>query len=64
MIRGTMNSLVERAVAANEIQMAFEPIDLLRAISGIASSSPGPNWEDSAQRLVDVLIAGVSVRTR
>jgi AcrR family transcriptional regulator len=62
MIRRTVNDLVERAVSANEIRMVIEPIDLLRAISGVANSSPGPNWEDSARWLVDVLIAGVRVR--
>lgn len=59
MLRTTMTSLVDRAVATGEIQVAFEPLDLLRAVGGVASASPGPNWEESARRLVDVLIAGM-----
>jgi len=63
MIRRTMNILVERAVAANEIRIDFEPLDLLRAVSGVIYSSPGANWEASARQLVDVLIAGVRTPT-
>lgn len=61
MLRSTMTSLAERAVAANQIRLTLEPLDLLRAVSGVASASPGPNWEESARRLVDVLIAGMRV---
>jgi hypothetical protein len=61
MIRRTMNTLVERAVEAGEITIDFEPLDLLRAISGVATSSPGANWQNNARRLADVLIAGLRV---
>jgi len=60
-MRRAITSLVERAVAAKEIQVDFDPLDLLRAISGVANASPGPNWEESVRRMVDVLIAGIRV---
>lgn len=62
MMRRTMASLVDRAVASNEIRLDFEPLDLLRAVGGVATSSPGPNWEANARRMVDVLIAGLRVQ--
>ncbi len=54
--------LVDRAVSSGEIRLDFEPLDLLRALAGVANMSAGPNWKQSAQRLVDVLIAGVQTR--
>ena len=35
-----------------------EPIDLLRALAGVSNYAAGPSWENSAKRLVDILIAG------
>lgn len=51
--------LIERAVASGEIRLDMDPIDLLRAIAGVASAGPG--WQDTARRLVDILIAGMRV---
>jgi AcrR family transcriptional regulator len=45
--------LVERAVASGEIQVGLDPMDLLRALAGLKSST------DAARRLVDILIAGM-----
>lgn len=38
------------------------PTDILRALAGIAGVSCGPDWETAARQLVDIIIAGVSVR--
>lgn len=61
MLRSTMTSLTDRAVAAGEIRLEFEPLDLLRAISGVAMASPDSNWHENARRMVDVLIAGMRI---
>jgi hypothetical protein len=51
--------LVDRAVADGDIRLDLDPLDMLRALAGVANVSAGPNWEASAKRLVDILIAGV-----
>ncbi|HLZ79189.1 MAG TPA: TetR/AcrR family transcriptional regulator [Sphingomonas sp.] len=51
--------LVDRAVVSGDIQLSVEPLDLLRALAGVANVGSGPHWEESAKRLVDILIAGV-----
>jgi AcrR family transcriptional regulator len=57
----SITNLAERAVQSGEICMSVEPIDLLRAISGIANLNSGPGWEKSAKNLVDILISGMLV---
>ena len=59
LIRTAIDSLVQRAIDSGEIQTDLDPLDLLRALSGMTGA--GPNWPDSARRLVDVLIAGLRV---
>jgi AcrR family transcriptional regulator len=54
--------LVERAVSSGKISLELDPLDLLRALAGVANISSGPNWQQSARRLVDILIAGVRTR--
>jgi len=62
LIRSAMNGLVERAVKSGEIQLALDPLDLLRAVASVAGvAGAGGNTQDSARRLVDVLIAGMRV---
>lgn len=51
--------LVDRAVASGEIRLDMEPLDLFRALAGVANISAGPNWKQAARSLVDVLIAGI-----
>ncbi len=60
-IKTAIGSLVDRAVAAGAIRLDIEPLDLLRALAGVAGISSVPGWEKSAKRLVDILIAGVRV---
>ncbi|WP_422928926.1 TetR/AcrR family transcriptional regulator [Singulisphaera sp. PoT] len=60
-IKSAMALLVERAVAAGEIRLDIEPLDLLRALAGVAGISSAPGWEASAKRLVDILIAGMRI---
>lgn len=51
--------LVDRAVASGEIRLDIDPLDLLRALAGVANIGAGPNWKQAARRLVDILIAGI-----
>jgi AcrR family transcriptional regulator len=50
--------LVKRAVKSGDIRKDLDPIDLLRALIGVANMASSPNWQQSARRLVDILIAG------
>jgi AcrR family transcriptional regulator len=57
-VKTAIKDLVGRAVAEGHIQADIDPIDLLRALVGVANVASGPGWEASAKRLVDILIAG------
>jgi AcrR family transcriptional regulator len=53
-----MRALVKRAVKSGDIRKDLDPIDLLRVLIGVSSVSTSPDWQQSARRLVDILIAG------
>lgn len=57
-IHEALRALVKRAVKSGDIREDLDPIDLLRAIVGVANVSASPDWQQSARRLVDLLIAG------
>jgi len=57
-IQGAINSLVERAIKSRDIRKDMEPFDLLRALIGVSHVASGPDWQQSARRLVDILITG------
>ncbi len=57
-IHDALRALVKRAVKSGDIRKDLDPIDLLRAIVGVANVSASPDWPQSARRLVDILIAG------
>ena len=57
-IHEALRALVKRAIKSGDIRKDLDPIDLLRAIVGVANVSATPNWQQSARRLVDILIAG------
>ena len=50
--------LVKRAIKSGDIRKDMDPIDLLRALIGVAHVSTSPDWQQSARRLVDILITG------
>jgi len=58
LIRGAIDALVKRAIESGEIREDLEPFDLLRALIGVAHIASGPGWQQSARRLVDILITG------
>jgi AcrR family transcriptional regulator len=52
--------LVDNAGASGEVRLAIDPLDLLRALAGVATLVTGPAGTKAAKRLVDILIAGIS----
>jgi hypothetical protein len=53
-----IRALVKRAIKSGDIRQDLDPIDLLRALIGVANVATSPDWQQSARRLVDILIAG------
>jgi len=53
-----IRALVKRAIESGDIRKDLDPIDLLRALIGVASVATSPDWQQSARRLVDIMITG------
>ena len=53
-----IRALVGRAIESGDIREDLDPIDLLRALIGVANVATSPDWQQSARRLVDILISG------
>jgi AcrR family transcriptional regulator len=58
LIHGAIDELVRRAKRRGEVRKDINASDLLRALIGVSHVSIGPDWQPSARRLVDILIAG------
>ncbi|WP_372640184.1 TetR/AcrR family transcriptional regulator [Hyphomicrobium sp.] len=61
-IKKAIAMLVDRAIASGDIRLDIEPLDLLRALAGVATIATGPTGTQAAKGLVDILIAGISTR--
>lgn len=59
MMEPTLRRLMDRATAAGELYVTMEPLDLLRALVGIAYASIEPNWHENARKFVEIIIAGM-----
>ena len=57
-VQGAIDALVKRAIKSGDIRRDLEPFDLLRALIGVSHVASGPDWQQSARRLVDILITG------
>jgi AcrR family transcriptional regulator len=57
-VQGAMRALVERAVKSGQMRKDVNAVDLLKALIGVAYMSATPDWQESARRLVDILISG------
>ena len=57
-IKGAIHALVERAIKSGDLRPDLDPFDLLRALIGVSNVASGPDWPQSARRLVDILITG------
>lgn len=49
---------VKRAIANGDLRADLDPDDLVRVLVGIFHTTALPGWEQSARRLVDILITG------
>ncbi len=57
-IQAAIDALVKRAIKSGDIRRDLDPFDLLRALIGVAHVASGPGWQQSARRLVDILVTG------
>ena len=57
-IHEAMQALVKRAIKSGKLRKDIDSVDLLRALVGVAYLESSPDWQPSAKRLVDILIAG------
>jgi len=57
-IHEALRRLVKRAVKSGDIRKDLDPVDLLRALIGVANVASSPDWQQSARRLVDILLSG------
>jgi AcrR family transcriptional regulator len=53
-----IHALVKRAIKSGDIRKDLDPMDLLRALVGVANVATSAAWQPSARRLVDILVAG------
>ena len=58
MIQGAIDELVKRAKKSGDLRGDLDAFDLLRALIGVSHVGSGADWQQSARRLVDILIAG------
>ena len=57
-VQGAIDGLVKRAIKSGDIRRDLDPFDLLRALIGVSNVASSPDWQQSARRLVDILITG------
>ena len=57
-IHEALRALVKRAIKSGDIRKDLDPMDLLRALVGVANVATSPDWQQSARRLVDILLSG------
>jgi AcrR family transcriptional regulator len=63
-IRAAMSLLVDRAVANGDIRLDIDPLDLLRAVTGVATTEDAEGWRSAARRLIDIIIDGLKAPRR
>ena len=57
-VHEAIRALVRRAIKTGDIRKDVDAVDLLRALVGVAYMSASSDWQQSARRLVDILING------
>ena len=57
-VHEAIRALVRRAIRSGDMRKYLDPLDLLRALVGVANVATSPDWQQSARRLVDILITG------
>lgn len=58
-VQAAIEELMTRAKRSGDVRRDVDASDLLRAVIGISYVSSGGDWQQSARKLVDILIAGV-----
>lgn len=58
LVQGAIEELVKRAKKSGDVRKDIDASDLLRAVIGVSYVGSGGDWQQSARRLVDILIAG------
>ena len=58
-LKQAASSLVNSVVSSRNSQLDIEPLDLLRALAGVANVNSGPNGQRAARTMVDILVAGI-----
>ncbi|MFC5863130.1 TetR/AcrR family transcriptional regulator [Acidicapsa dinghuensis] len=58
LVQGAIEELVKRAKKSGEVRRDVDASDLLRAVIGVSYVGAGGDWQQSARRLVDILVAG------
>jgi AcrR family transcriptional regulator len=61
LVQGAIDELVKRAKKSGDVRRDVDASDLLRAVIGVSYVGSGGDWQQSARRLVDILIAGSRV---
>jgi len=57
-IQNALDGLVKQAKKSGDLRRDLDASDLLRAMIGVSHVGSGADWQQSARRLVDILIAG------
>jgi AcrR family transcriptional regulator len=57
-VRGAIEAPLKRTIKSGDIRKDLEPFDLLRPLIGVSNVAASPDWQQSAKRLVDILITG------
>jgi AcrR family transcriptional regulator len=58
LVHQALRNLVKRGIKSGDIRIDLDSSDLLHALVGVANVSSSPEWQKSARRLVEILIAG------
>jgi len=58
LIHGAFIKLVQRAIANGDLHRNTDPNDFIRTLVGVFHTTAMPGWEESARRIVDILIEG------
>ena len=57
-VQRAIDELVKRAKKSGDVRRDVDASDLLRAVIGVSYVRSGGDWQQSARRLVDILMAG------
>ncbi|MET0193174.1 MAG: TetR/AcrR family transcriptional regulator [Hyphomicrobiaceae bacterium] len=58
-VRGALTTLFERAREDGSLAVEIDPLDLLRAVAGIASIAPKEDWRPAAKHMASLVLQGL-----